>query len=319
MQESFLHFLSKENCIISVNGENIGVIDNKNVFELDIITKCESVFINYSPISDKQNFIPYSFQLDTKNKPTTNNEYIKVVPYPNNHYDIIMKPFYYYQIEESKVLLNQKLDNFYISVVSSSKTMITIYSGTSIVFTLDIPRLIDAKASINKDSIVITGIIDENTYYLLIIDCNDFHIIHNDISHSIEESIDSIQSLKKLFDLSRHAKVCKFDFTDKKSQLFHVYEEDNYQGVHSSLLLPKNFLQCIQTNDEKLLNSMLDYSLQNTPITQFKSFFGDIKEIHLNRHAIYQDKINYTIKSKTYKNYNFIFENNLIKEIQEIF
>ena len=52
--------------------------------------------------------------------------------------------------------------------------------------------------------------------------------------------------------------------------------------------------------------------------SKFKTYFGDIQGIYLNRHII-SPNINYTIKNNQYKNYDFIIENNKIMEIEEIF
>ena len=141
MTKNFIHFLSETPCIISINGKEIGVIDNYNNLELDIITQCEKVFVTYSPISHKENYIPYTYVLNTREYPQSDNEYIKVIPFPSNHYDIIMKPFYYYQIEKSEILLNQTTGKYFVSIINDNLSRITIYSGTTMVFAINTYRL----------------------------------------------------------------------------------------------------------------------------------------------------------------------------------
>jgi len=319
MQENFIHFLSKENCLLAINGKEIGLIDNKNNLELDIITKTDRIFVSYNTISNKKNMIPYTFQLNTAEPLNTDNEYIKVVPFPNNNYDVIMSPFYYYQIDNSQVLLNKQIGNYFISIVSDNSSKITIYSGASIVFTLNTIKLKSATVSQKKDILTIKGIVDEETYYLLILDSSNFTIIHNDISHSIEECDTDIQTLKNLKDIAHHSIVCKIDFESKTSQNYHVYENNFSAEPHSALLIPKLFLECINTNDEEIAKKYLIDKYQSTPLSQFRNYFGDIKNIYLNRHLILQDKLNYTVFTNSYKNYNFIMENNKIKDIEEVF
>jgi len=319
MQENFIHFLSNTPCQIAVNGQNIGIIDNINVLELDIITKTDRIFVSYNPISDNQNLLSYTFKLNTQNHPTVDNEYIKVIPFPNNNYDIIMNPFYYYQIDNSKVLLNQQISQYYISIVSDNITRITIFSGASIVFTMNTIKIKSAKASIDKDILIIEGIVDDDTYYLLVIDTANFQILHNDISHSIDISDDYIQSLKNLKDISHHSIVYKIDKKKKNCQDYRVYENNTCREPHSPLLIPKVFLEGIQTHDESLAKKYLSRELLTTHFEKFQGYFGEIKEIYFNRHLVLQDKLNYTIFTNTFKNYNFIMENNLIKDIEEIF
>ena len=319
MQENFIHFLSQVPCQLSINGSNIGIIDNINTMELDILTKTDKLYVTYNPISNQNNLLSYTFQLNTQGHPTTDNEYIKVVPFPNNNYDIIMTPFYYYQIDQNKVLLNQQIGKYYISITSDNITRITIFSGASIVFTINTIQLQSAKATINKDIIIIEGIVDVETYYLLVIETEHFKILHNDISHSIEVGDDYIQSLKNLKDISHHSIVYKIDKNNKTCQDYRVYENNICTEPHSTLFIPKVFLESLQTHDEALAKKYLCSDYLSTPFDKYLGYFGDIKEIYLNRHFIRQDQLNYTILSNEYKNYNFIMENNKIKEIEEIF
>lgn len=319
MKENFIHYLSAEPCQISINGKNIGVIDNINNFELDVITKTENVFVTYNPVSSKDNLLPYTYLLQTKDAPKTENEFIKVIPFPDNHYDVIMNPFYYYQITNSEVILNTNLDKFFVSIINDTMSKITVFSGASIVFTLNIPKLREAKAELKKDYIIVEGVISDETYYLLVIDTTNFQVLHNDISHSIENASEYIQSLKKLNNISHHAVVTKIDYTGKSKENFYVYEKDNATNPTNTLLIPKAFLECISIEDEKGAKSYLCDTYANTQIIQFKNYFGDIREVYLNRHTVKQNKVNYTILSDRYRNYNFIIENDKIIEIEEIF
>ena len=320
MQENFIHFLSTDKCQISINGSNIGIIDNVNTFELDILTKAERLFVSYNPISQKTNYLSNTFEIINNNILNSNNNYIKVVPFPNNHYDIIMKPFYYYQIDSTEVILNQQIGKYFVSIVTDNVSRINIFSGASLVFSINIPKIKTAKASIEKDLLTIKGVIDNDTYYLLVVDTTNFKIIHNDISHSIEISDKYIQSLKNLKDISHHSIVYKIDKEKKSLECYRVYENNTLKLPHSNFLIPHVFLEAIQQNDEKLAIDCLCLDLNNTTIQKLKNYFGDIESIHLNRHEIIANKLNYTIfANNKYKNYTFIIENNKIKDIEEIF
>lgn len=319
MRENFIHLLSNIPCLVSINGKEIGKIDNENNMELDIITKTSNVYVSYTPISQKANAIPYTFLLNTNEQISSDNEYISIIPYPENHYDIIMRPFYYYQIKESKAILNVNVDKYFVSIVSDNLSRITILSGNTILLNITSPKLIEAKAELIKNTLVITGIIDNDTYYLLVIDTTNFDIFYNDICHSIDNDSNCLQCYKKLSNLSHHATVSKINFEDKKKEIYNVYENDKSHNILSPYLIPQAFLECLSLNDENLARTFLSPKISTTPINKFKNFFGEIKEIFLNRHNIKQGKLNYTIFSNEYKNYNFLIENNLIEDIEEIF
>ncbi|MBE5738544.1 MAG: hypothetical protein E7354_02320 [Clostridiales bacterium] len=318
MKENFLHILSSVPCILAVNGEQIGTIDNKNVFEQDIITKTNQIFINYQPLCNEKSFIPYTVTIQTANHPICDSEYIQVVPFPNNHYDIIMKPFYYYEIKDAKVLFSKMTGPYFVSIISSNNTQITIYNNANIVFQTATPKLLNANAELKNEILVIRGIISDTEYYLILIDTSNFEIIHSDISHSIEEIEDNIQSLKYLRNPPHHAEVCKVSIKAKTKDIFYVYEKGNAETTSNKYLMPLYFLEGLKVNDENLCKCLLSQKLSSTPFQKFKNYFGKINDIHLNRHNT-SPNINYTILSDEYKNYDFIIDNGKITEIEEIF
>lgn len=319
MEDNFIHFLSENTCLLDINGKNIGSIDNYNVMEIDIITKCEKVFVTYTPISTKGN-IPYSFLLNTKNDVTCENEYIEVVPFPNNQYDIIMKPFYYYQINTPKVILNTKIDKFFVSITCDNASKINIYDGNNVIFNLTTQLLTSAKCELIKDILVIEGVIDNNNYYLLLIDTTTFEILHNDVCNSLDVSSTIITSYKTLKDISNHAEICKFTFENKSKDIYHVYENNTPKYPLHNDLIPLAFLENIKIKDDTLAKHFLHECHTNTNISKFRDYFGEFHEVYLNRHQNIQDKLNYSIKvNNQYKNYNFIMENNKIKDIEEVF
>lgn len=320
MKENFLHFLSNENCLLYINGKVVGLIDNQNNFEIDIITKTNNIFVTYFPTINNSNTIPYTFTLETTNTPNTENNYIKIVPFPNNHYDIIMNPFYYYQLSESKIILNENVGRFFVSIISDTKSRITIFSGSSIVFNIQTTVLTNAKSYIKNETLIIEGTTEkDDEYYLLVINTSNFTIIHNDISQSIEENNDFIQSYKKLDNISKNAEITKISFDNNSKETYYVYQNDYPTPPSAKELIPLSFLQSLIIGDENCAKNHLSDNFCNSTINQISSYFGKIKEIYLNRHTLKQGIINYTILSDNYKNYDFIIENNKIIEIKQVF
>lgn len=319
MKQRFLHFLSEVPCNIECNANNIGFIDNENTFELDLITETNHIFINYIPISQNNQSIPYTFKLNTENEVSTDNKYIKVIPFPNNHYDVIMKPFYYYQVSDTQVLFNGNIDNFFISITNSNFTNITIFSGNLIVFNKNIIKLHNVKVQKKDDTLIIIGLIDDNNYQLILIDTTNFNIIYNETIQSIEESLDTINTYQKMNSICQHAIVCNLNIKTKQSKKYYVYDHNKQNIIIPTIFIPQAFLENLNVDDENTLKSMLGSNIQNTPLLQFKEFFGDIKEIYLNRHQNNTNKINYTVFTNKYRNFNFLINDNLIYDIEEIF
>lgn len=318
MKENFLHFLSTVPCSLAINGKELGYIDNENIFEHDIITNTNQVFINYQPISSKKNFIPYSAIIKTANTPNTESEYIEIVPFPNNNYDIIMSPFYYYEVKDTTVLLSQMVDKYFVSVTTGIDTTIMILNGSTIAYKTNTIKLINATAEKKNNLLIIKGVASENEYYLLIINTENFEVIHSGISHSIEESIDSLQSLRFLNNPTHHAEVCKIEYKSQNKEIFYVYQNSTPCTTDNKYLIPLFFLESLKVNDSTICRNLLASNLQSTPLQKFKDYFGNIKNIYLNRHSP-SPNINYTVRTEHYKNYDFIIDNGKITEIEEIF
>lgn len=319
MKENFIHFLSEQPCGVSINGKNVGFIDNQNNLDINIITNTANVFVTYNPVLESTTAIPYTFVLDCSDTPKSSCEYINIVPFPSNHYDVIMKPFYYYEIKKSETILNENIGNYFVSITSENTSTITIFSGNSVVLKLNTARLISAKCEINNETMIIEGVIDSDTYYLLVINVSDFSILHNDISHSIETTPQYVQTLKKLHNITNHAVVCKVDYTTKESDVFYVYENEYVSMPNNIMLIPYAFLECVKVHDVTGAKQFLSDKYCHTELIQFANYFGDFENVYLNRHDFRQNKLNYTIFANSYKNYNFILDNGKIVDIEEVF
>lgn len=317
MKENFLHFISETPATLDINGNFVGCIDNINCNEVDIVSHTSHFFATYSPISDEKPALSYTFLLHTLSTPLTNNHYVKVVPFPNNNYDIIMKPFYYYQISEPEVLFNGSVGKYFLSIVKDNFVRITIFSGGSIIFTTNAPQFSSVKVEESKGLIIIEGLVSSNNYYLLIIDTSDFSILHNEVVQSIESTTDSISSYKDIGSLCHHAQICTIDFASKKIDKYYVYSENssNYINPH---LVPLALLQCIKVGDESKCKSLMSKNLEHSTTQQLLQYFGEINNIYFNRHNSSQ-KLNYTIESEKMKNYNFIVEHGKVVDIEENF
>lgn len=319
MQENFFHILSKVPCEININGANLGLIDNVSNFELDFITRTDKIYVNFTPISYSKNSLPYTVQLNTANVITCENQNVQIIPFPNNHYDVIFEPFEYLNTSANQTILLKNFSKYSVAIVNSISTQINIFSNNNIVKSIEIPYVTTAKASEKKDLIIIECVIDKDNYYLVIINSGNLEVLYNNAVQSIEVTDNEISSYRNLDDISNHAEIFKIQIDNKNIEKYYVYKDNTCHNPKSMVLIPEDFLECLKVDDENKCRMLLASNLSSTPLEKFRNYFGDVKNIYFNRHANFYDKLNYTIQTNSYKNYNFIMQNNQIKDIEEVF
>lgn len=317
MKQNFLHFLSEVPCLVGINGKTIEKIDNEKIFECDIITNTSELFVSFTPTITNKTYIPYTYLLKTNDIPQTLNNQIKIIPFPYNNYDIIMKPFEISPIETRQVLCNKEVGKYFISIISGYKTNVTIFSGASIIFTHTIENINKVKVEYLYENIIIEGISNEN-YYLLIIKSDDMKILFESKCQSIEKDNDFIECLTNLNDISKTAEVNKISLKDQKIDRYYVYQFNEEIKPTSDILIPMNLLESIKIGDENVAKKLLSDNFNSATISTLSNYFGNFNEIYLNRHCNKVGIFNYTIKGNEYKNYDFIIENNKIIDIQEV-
>lgn len=318
MNRNFIHFLSTVPGTIHINGTLLGTIDNTTTIEQDIITNCEKVYVTFEPFSDKNNYIPYTYVLKTDTRVECENEYINIVPFPENNWDIIMHPYTYTEFNDAKVLLSQNVGNYYISIVNDNATKVYIYSGQNVVFSKTLPLFSNAKIDHNKSLIIIEGVIDENTYYLLVIDTTNFAILYDDYSESIEINETHIETLKNIHNIPHHARITKIDTSTLGVDTYYVYSDGEARLAPNKYYIPKAMLECLLAKDEKELHRYMSNKYSNITVENLNNFFGKVDGIYLNRHNHKDGTINYTLLSNgKYRNYDFLISNGAIVDIIE--
>lgn len=319
MTQNFIHLLSETPCTMNVNGSYLGYLDCINNFEFDIITNTNNIFVQYNPICEKNDFLPYSANINCAKDIYTQSSNVQIVPFPNNHCDIIFIPYKYFVEEETKLIFSKNIGKYYVSITNSNKSTISIFGNSSLLLAKTVQKIYNANIDLRKDILILQGIISNDEYYILIFDTSIATIIYEDIVHSINISDSSIETLKNLKDVSHHSLVCKVDFNSKSSQIYYVYENNICSNPTSLQLIPLDFLQCLKIGDESKARTYLYSNLINTDIKNFQNYFGDFQNAYLNRHNIVQMKLNYTLIGKNAKNYNFVISDNKIIDIEEIF
>lgn len=319
MTANFLHLISSKPCSMSVNGKYLGTIDNLNDFEFDMICNTNRVFLDYNPISENNEYLPYTAMIECSSGVSTQNKNVKIIPFANNHTDILFEPYKYYSCNGSTLIFSKNIGKFYVSITNDNNSIINIFGSASLLLNKSINQITSANVDLKKDILIIEGIVSNDEYYILLFDTAKAEIIFEDIVHSISNKNNEIEILKNLKDISHHSLVCKVDFDSKTSQKYYVYENNICTYSTSEELIPMDFLQCLKIGDESKAKTILHNNLVNTDFTYFKNYFGDFDSIYLNRHEFIKNKLNYTLIGTKTKNYNFIMEDNKIIDIEDIF
>lgn len=320
MKKNFLHILSETSCIIKINDCVVGEIDNNTNMEIDIISQTPQMYLSYNPVCTDAPTIPFTTLIHTNNAPICNNENVKIIPFPNNHFDILLTPFYYYHTYDTKTLFNNTIGKYFLSIIADNiNTKIILYSGMSIVYTLNTIPLQNVKVSSHSEYILIQGVTLKQRYYAIIINTSTFATIYDDYITSLDEQHENITILKSCGTLCHHAQVINIQTATKKIDKYYVFEKDQTRQPFNPYILPKAFFECLQVQDENTLKSFFTQEYHDATLPQFAEYFGSIKEFYLNRHQQTPYNVNYTILSDSYHNYTFHIDNNLITEIEEIF
>lgn len=319
MTTNFLHLISSTPCSMSVNGKYLGTIDNTYDFEIDLMTSTNKLFLEYNPISEKNEYLPYTAMLQFGNKVSTFNHNVKIIPFPNNHYDILFTPYSYKSDNTNELIYSKSIGKFYITINNSNQSLLNIFSNSSLLLNNSIIKINSASADLKKDLLKIVGIISNDEYYILIFDTTKCEIIYEDIVHSINENVQSLETLKNLKDISHHALVCSVDIENKICNKYYVYENNICNYPNNFETIPLDFLQCVRIGDDNKIKGYLAPNLVNTDVHKFQNYFGEFDDIYFNRHEYSQLKLNYTIMGDNVKNYNFVMDGNKIKDIEEVF
>lgn len=311
--------MSKVPCFFSINGKYLGDIDNKNTFEIDIIQKCEKILIDYHPTSESEKYIPYSSIIQSTNNLSCSNNNVKIIPFPDNHYDLYFSPFEYLSSTQTKNVFSKNLGKHYITVSNDNRSHISIFNNVSLVLNKNIECLNAINASTKKDLIIIEGVKSKDEYYILIFDTNKQEILLEDTVHSINQQENSIDTIKNIHDQSHHSLVQKLIIETKELQKYYVYEDNICTNPKAYELIPLDFLECLKVHDFAKAKTYLHHTLVNSQMSDMEDYFGKYNDIFLNRHYFKQDKLNYTLVGKNMKNYNFLMEEGRIKDIEEVF
>lgn len=316
MREFNIHFYTNNPCNIFVNGEMLGLIDNKSNFFIDIVSFTDQMVITCEPIcEDNTILLPYSFKLNyINNTLQSSSSNTTIVPFPNNNYDVILD-FKMVMVNNKSTLLSKKIDNYTILTMVDTISTLSIFLDNKNLYTCKYANLCNLEYEKYKDLLIITG--DSNQSKLLICyDTIDNKILLSDTYSNIEKNKDYIKALKCPNLTLLTGTVYSLNLSNKEIENYQVYL-DNYKATTHPSLIPYSFLEAVQNQNYKLAEDYIDKNLIQADETKLKQYFGDINKIYYNCYNLDKNKVNYTIYTDKYHNYNFYINQDKIIEIEE--
>lgn len=315
MKQYNLHFLSKIACSVFINGNNVGVIDNEKSFFIDIISYCDSLTIAADPVSNLH--ISNTFRLTKTNSGIiSSSNFVSVVPYPNNNFDIILDFAKQNNSESPLNVFNQTLNGYSVMVTNSITSIVSIFKNTNCLFSSSVNTLKNISCEY-KNNLIIVSALSPDSEFLLVFDTNENTIIICDEFLKVEKSDNQIKALKPLNDFFKHGIVKTLNIETKQFSNYTVFINNTNSNISDSLI-PYAFLECVKANDYKKAKSYLDSSLGEITNSKLDGYFNNIKNIYYNCYFFEPNQINCTLEtSDGYKNYTFTLLNSKICEIEE--
>ena len=303
--EKFTHITTSVPTTISINGQNTYTLSTPRLKWVDVLHK-KDIFVSFLP--NDSCYLP-----TTINTRLNNTDNVEIIPYINNHQEIIYTPSKIICDKKDVVLYEKTIDNLYIKILSNEKNYVNISHPTKgELLNKVIPSLLTITDEINN-YVYIKGITKENKYYIILIHNQD--IVLEGVFDITEESSKNIKFLTLIKDISKHGIVYVFDKKSCDIDNYPIYENNKPYITTNNLLVPYAFMECVKVKDFTLSKHYLKESfVSNEHIT---SFFGNIKNIYFNTYV--DDKINYTILTNDiYKSFNFEVNSGKIMEIEEV-
>ncbi len=265
----------------------------------------DNLFATYTPMDN--NYLPYSFNLPAGNGPN-----IHVVPYCNNHVDILLSPMRARSWQALREGYDQTFGRVRVTENSDeSCSYITIQLDGDTKFSTVCDKLSNIECQTNS-YIMILGDCD-NGKYVIVLDDN-FAPIVNGKCDIVENESDTLKVLINSCDIAKHGKVYEFNKSNYTCDSYLVYLVNSPNRPTNTQLIPMAFLQAIKCNNLSLAKSYM--SNGDISDEQLTNYFGTISDVYYNVYDT--NNINYTVVGDVIKSYNFILNGDKIADIEEV-
>ncbi|MCL2539963.1 MAG: hypothetical protein FWE53_00815 [Firmicutes bacterium] len=327
--EHHLHIKSAAPMLITLNGTVAGTLEN-NAQKISAKVADHEVFLCCYPIGAKSSSLSYAAKLNLGNNPSCSSDNIVVTVYPNNHIELLCRPFLIAQYAPPKELCSCSINNGTAALVETNVQSIIINENSKqYSFALPEPLNEYALESVALDKIKcvkLSGKTAHNRQYLLYagLMANRWEHLLDLTADKIEAGSDnSITSLALANDIAKHGYVEKYVLSESGFSLaesYTVYMNEKPQLTANPHLMPYAFMEAINISNlplaRKYLSEDLSTALNNEHLL---TFFGDYSEVCWHNYAdtptslavIYGDNL------REAKIFNFVIDDGKITNITE--
>ena len=311
----YLHIANNKTCNVSFDS-NVAI---NNIYKdkntTTIKTNKKELYCYITPFSSKnKTYLPYAEKINLEEINRTN--HIKIIPFRNNHFELRFSLLEAPNLNPADIIAEEYFGKLNIVILNNSCGNILFYENSKLKKQLTCDSVITAEINQIQNKIIIKCLLNENSYYIAILNIENLEVLKELNCNSFEENKNEIKCLTKLNDFAKHALISSFNYLDEKEDFYNVYLNEKPATTDCQLLIPYAFLDAIKVRNYNLARYYLFSNLNNVSDSHLESFFGKIKNIYLDSYNLETFKIPYVVENTDgFENVDFIIENNKIKEI----
>ena len=156
MNNIFLHFTSKQSFTLNINGNYIDLVDNIKKFSIDIIPNTTNLYVTYNPIGYDCTYLNYTQNIQIiNNKPFCKSDYVKIIPFCENHFEIKFEPISANNIRSFEIVYNKNHNNISILINNTDSSEIQIFEGEKLKYKTNSKKIKQAESFIKENNLVI--------------------------------------------------------------------------------------------------------------------------------------------------------------------
>ncbi len=315
MDKQFFHFKSDIEFNLYINGEYVA--RNKNRESIDLVVGAKSFSFMLCPLSSIDNYMIDNGIINIKNKASSTSSCTKIVPFKNNHYDIIFMPQKVYNLSTNNIVMeiNQESLNIFVYNCNYGIIEINIKNKSRLLEKVDY-NITASNLEKIYDCYLITNLLDNGKRYVLVVTENGEKIFDK-LCDEFEINGTEIKTMSISCDIASSGRVDSINITDRKTETYYISLTDRKMVLQKELI-PLAFLQALQNKNYTLAKLYLSDNFSGIQNVQLDNYFGKVDGIYYNRYLL-NDDVNYTIWAENeYRSFDFEINNNLIEDIKEV-
>jgi len=311
MTKRCFHFKSDIAFGLYINGEYV----DKSIKQesLDLVVTSNSFCYMLCPIGG---YLVENGMVYNQDKVTIEGGNVELVPYKENHYDILFMPQKIQNLSKSDTVLQIVQDNIGIVVYNNPYGIIDIeFRGQTKILKQLQSSIKLANIEKIQANYVVSCLMENEQRYIVVVDNSG--IIFEQLCDDFELTDSEVKTITLLKDIASTAKVTTYNIFTNKTTSYTVIIEDR-PIVKVRELIPMAMLQAVVAENYQLAKQYFSKNFEGIEASQLVNYFGNIDGIYYNRYLV-NNEVNYTIKSdNVYRSFDFIIKDNKIEDIKEV-